>query len=88
MNPKFPFSRQAIRDAIGNIFSSFIVRAPLAPFQWWKTILQSVSDAELKALQSKVRKYLLLLLLCAVCMIIAAPFGFAVASNTAASQLK
>src|SRR5262249_20612978 len=81
MNPKFAFSQKAIRREVETNPISFFMRAPLSPFVWWKTIFQSVSDTELKALQSKVRRYLLFLLLCSVCMVVAAALGFAVGFN-------
>jgi hypothetical protein len=79
MKPNFAFSDKAIKSAIESNPIYFFLRAPLSPFLWLKTIFQSVSDAELKVLQSKVRKYLFLLLISAVCMMAAAAIGFAAA---------
>jgi hypothetical protein len=81
MNPKFPFSRKAIKDAVQSNFPSFVAGMPFAPFLWWKTVFESISDSELKVQQSKVRRYLGLLMVCAVSVIVAAAFGFATAAH-------
>ena|SRR3989344_7718978 len=64
MNPKFPFSRQAILKAQETNLASFLLNVPLSPFLWWKTIFQSIADPELRSLQRKLRKYMLYCLLC------------------------
>jgi hypothetical protein len=76
-NPKVTFSREAEKAEINNHPATLIVRAPLAPFLWWKTIFESVSDTDLTIKQSKVRRYLLFLLASAVLMVIVAGVGFA-----------